>query len=152
VLYFYSGETELRLSDLRMVRQKYNECVHDYIRRFRDVKNHCFSLNLAEKDLADLAFSGLLAHIKDKLGRQELSDVNQVLQKALEQENRAKDSRFNENEYSEKENFIVNDADYKGNSASDNNIAIGIAEWVQTPNSKPFACSALTPTPAKSKK
>ena len=37
--YFYSGETELRLSDLTMVRQKYNKHVHDYIRRFRDVRN-----------------------------------------------------------------------------------------------------------------
>ena len=63
--YFYSGETELRLSDLTMVKQKHNEHVHDYIRRFRDVKNHCFSLNIAEKDLADLVFSGLLTHIKE---------------------------------------------------------------------------------------
>ena len=37
--YFYSGETELRISDLTMVRQKCNESVHDYIRRFRDTKN-----------------------------------------------------------------------------------------------------------------
>ena len=36
--YSYSGETELRLSELTMVRQKYNESVHDYIRRFRDKK------------------------------------------------------------------------------------------------------------------
>ena len=64
--YFYSGETELRLSDLTMVRQKYNEHVHDYIRRFRDIKNRCFSLTIAEKDLADIAFSGLLAHIKGR--------------------------------------------------------------------------------------
>ena len=47
--YFYRGETELRLSDLTMVRQKYNEHVDDYIRRFRDVKIRCFSLNLAKK-------------------------------------------------------------------------------------------------------
>ena len=56
--YFYSGETELRLSDLTLVRQKYNENVHGYIRRFRDVRNQCFSLTIAEKDLADLAFFG----------------------------------------------------------------------------------------------
>jgi hypothetical protein len=77
--YFYSGETELRLSDLTMVRQKHNERVHDYIRRFQIVKNRCLSLNIAEKDLADLAFSGLLAHIKKKLEGQEFLDVNQIL-------------------------------------------------------------------------
>ena len=81
--YFYSGETELRLSDLTMVRPKHNEHVHDYIRRFRDVKNRCFSLTIAEKDIADLAFLGLLAHVKDKLEGQEFLDVNQVLQKTL---------------------------------------------------------------------
>ena len=41
--------------------------VNDYIRRFRDTKNRCFNVNLAEKDLADLAFNGLRSHIKEKL-------------------------------------------------------------------------------------
>ena len=81
--YFYSGETELWLSDLIMVKQKYNEPVHDYIRRFRDIRNRCFSVNIAKKNLADIAFSGLLAHIKDKLEGQEFLDVSQLLQKAL---------------------------------------------------------------------
>jgi len=81
--YFYSGETELRLTDLILVKQKYNESVSEYIRRFRDVKNRCFSLIIAEKDLADIAFSGLLAHIKDRLEGQQFSDINQVLQKSL---------------------------------------------------------------------
>ena len=39
--------------------------------------------NITEKDLADLAFAGLLAHIREKIEGQEFSDVNQVLQKAL---------------------------------------------------------------------
>ena len=55
----------------------------DYVRRFRDVKNRCFSLTITENDLADLAFSGLLAHTKEKLEGQELSDVNQVLEKGF---------------------------------------------------------------------
>jgi hypothetical protein len=48
-------------------------------------------LNIAEKDIADLAFSGLLTHIKDKLEGQQFSDVNQVLQQDFAQENRAKE-------------------------------------------------------------
>jgi hypothetical protein len=151
--YFYSGETELRLSDLTMVRQQHNERVHDYIRRFQDVKNRCFSLNIAEKDLADLAFSGLLAHIKEKLEGQEFLDVNQVLQKALAHENQAKEikkqSRLKENMNKEKENHMVKDLEYDGDSASGDYIDICIAEWVQAPTSKPFACSALNPTPTK---
>jgi hypothetical protein len=154
--HFYSGETELRLSDLTMVRQKYNEHVHDYIRRFRNVKNRCFSLNIAEKELVDLVFLGLLPHIKDELEGQEFVDVNHVLQKALTCENRDKYvkqySRFEDNIIREKEDQIVNTLDYKGVSASDDNTDICIAEWVQTPVSKPFACSALKPTPTKREK
>ena len=62
--------------------------MHDYIRGFRDIRNRCFSVNIAEKDLVDIAFSGLLAHIMDKLEGQEFLDVSQLLQKSLVQENR----------------------------------------------------------------
>src|ERR1041385_5584376 len=99
--YFYSGESELPLSDLTMVKQKYNEPVHDYIRRFRDVKNRCFNVAITERDLADLAFSGLLVHTKEKLEGHEFLDVSQVLQKALVQEKRVKEvkqsTRFSHN-------------------------------------------------------
>jgi hypothetical protein len=151
--YFYSGETELRLSDLTMVRQKYNESVHDYIRRFRDTKNRCFSLTIAEKDLADLAFSGLLTHIKDKLEGQEFLDVNQVLQKSLAQQNRVRDvkqaTRFRDNRGKEKVTPTVNIVEYDSDSASDDDMEICVAEWIQTPKSKPFVCPALKPTPTR---
>ena len=151
--YFYSGETELRLSDLTMVRQKYNEPVHDYIRRFRDVKNCCYSLTIAEKDLADLAFSVLLAHIKDKLEGQEFLDVNQVLQKALAQETRAREVKqsnwFRDNKNKDKVVPAVNTLECESDSASDDESDICVAKWVQTPKSKPFVCPALKPTPAK---
>jgi len=44
----------------------HDESVNDYIRRFRDTKNQCFSVNITEKDLADLAFIGLCSHIKER--------------------------------------------------------------------------------------
>ena len=37
--HFYSGDNELRLSHLTSVRQKSDESVADYVRRFRDTKN-----------------------------------------------------------------------------------------------------------------
>ncbi len=91
--YFYTGETELRLSDLTSVRQKYNESIIDYIKRFRDVRNRCYSLNIIDRDLADLAFNGLIAPIKERLESQQFLDVSQLLQKALAQESRVKDSK-----------------------------------------------------------
>jgi hypothetical protein len=35
--YFYSDNTELRLSHLTTIKQKHNETTTDYIRRFRDI-------------------------------------------------------------------------------------------------------------------
>ena len=58
--YFFTGETELKLSHLTSVKQKLHENVFEYIRRFRDTRNRCYSLTISDRDLADLAFSGLL--------------------------------------------------------------------------------------------
>jgi hypothetical protein len=54
--YFYNGETELRLSHLAAVRQKHNESVVDYMRRFRDTRNKCYSLTMSKKILWSLHF------------------------------------------------------------------------------------------------
>jgi DNA repair ATPase RecN len=70
---------ELRLSDLTSLRQKYTETVSDYLRQFREVRNRCYNLTIAENDLADLAFAGLTSYLWDKLDRQEFCDTNQLL-------------------------------------------------------------------------
>jgi hypothetical protein len=81
--YFYSGDTELRLSHLTVIKQKHNEPATDYIRRFRDTMNRCFNLNISDKDLADLAYSRLSPHLKEKLESHIFSKVSHVLQWAL---------------------------------------------------------------------
>jgi hypothetical protein len=77
--YFYNGEVELRLSDLMPLRQKYTEIVSDYLRWFRKVRNRCYNLTIAEKDLVDLAFASLTPYLRDKLDGQEFFDTNQLL-------------------------------------------------------------------------
>jgi hypothetical protein len=91
--YFFTGETELKLSHLVSVKQKSNESVTEYIRRFRDTRNRCYSLTISDRDLADLAFSGLLDIHKEKLDGQEFLDVSRLLQKALANENQLKESK-----------------------------------------------------------
>jgi hypothetical protein len=49
------------------LKKKHNELVTDYIRRFRDTRNRCSNLNISDKDLADLAYSVLSPHLKEKL-------------------------------------------------------------------------------------
>jgi len=50
-------------------------------------------LVISEKDLAQLALNGLRSHIKEKLEGYELLTINQVLQRALAQESRSKESK-----------------------------------------------------------
>jgi hypothetical protein len=73
--YFYSRDTELRFSHLTTIKQNHNELVTNYNKRFRDTRNQCFNLNIFDKDLADLAYSGLSQHLKEKLESHVFSDV-----------------------------------------------------------------------------
>ena len=78
--HFFSGCNELKLSHLISVKQQRDEPVVDYFRRFRDTKNRCFNVFIAEKDLADLASNGLHSYFKEKLDSFDFFSVNQVLQ------------------------------------------------------------------------
>jgi hypothetical protein len=49
--YFYDGEVKLRLSDLTSLRHKYTKTISDYLKWFREVRNRCYNLTIAEKDL-----------------------------------------------------------------------------------------------------
>jgi hypothetical protein len=105
--YFFNGEVELRFSDLTSLRQKYIKTVSDYLRWFREVRNTCYNLTIAEKDLAALAFTSLTPYLKDKLDGQEFFDTNQLLHRALPYENRAKSSQFQDNANKNKEKHQV---------------------------------------------
>jgi hypothetical protein len=72
ILYLISAKNVdigLRLSHLTAIKQKHNELVIDNIRRFRDTTNQCFNWTIFDKDLANLAYSGLSPHLKEKLER-----------------------------------------------------------------------------------
>jgi hypothetical protein len=65
--HFFSGDYELDLVDLVTLRQGKDESVSDYIRRFWDMRNQCFQIHLAEKQLAGLAFDVLRYYLKERL-------------------------------------------------------------------------------------
>jgi hypothetical protein len=147
--YFYNGETELRLSHLAAVRQRHNETVAEYMWRFRDTQNKCCSLTIGEKDLAELVFAVLISTLKDRLEGQYFLDTGQVLQRAVIQENRAKEhkpyGRFKD--AVSKEKPVVNCV---GESKeSDEETEVCIAEWVDMAKGKPLACSFLKTSPSK---
>jgi hypothetical protein len=64
------------LSHLVSVKQKNNEGVGDYMRRFRDVRNKCYGLTIGEKDLSELAFIGLSLALMDKMDGLDFVDLN----------------------------------------------------------------------------
>uniref|UniRef100_J3NCY2 Retrotransposon gag domain-containing protein n=1 Tax=Oryza brachyantha TaxID=4533 RepID=J3NCY2_ORYBR len=136
--YFYTGDTELRLAHLTSVKQKYNEPVLDYIRRFR----------IQETDLAELAHAGLLPYLKEKLEGKVFLDVSQVLQQALGQESRARESK-NFQRSNDKSSHPVNLVEDDIMSSDDENIDICAAEWAWASRAKPFVCSALKPVSQK---
>jgi hypothetical protein len=138
--YFYCGNTELRLSHRTVVKPKHNESAAEYTR------NRCFNLNISNKDLADLAYSGLALHLKDKLESHMFSDVSQVLQRALDCEIRAKESRsFPRSSDKPRNECHVNTVEYSSESSDDEEANMCIAEWSWGSKSKPFVCSSLKP-------
>jgi hypothetical protein len=92
------------------------------LRHFREVRNRCYNLTIAEKDLADLAFVGLTPYLRDMLDGQEFFDTNQLLQHALPYENLAKSSRFRDNANKDKEKHHINFVDEEADDEEGNEI------------------------------
>jgi hypothetical protein len=125
------------------LRKKYTETVSDYSRQFREVRNRCYNLTIAEKDLADLAFTGLTPYLRDKLDGQEFSDTNQLLQHVLPYENRAMSSQFIDSTNKDKEKHHVNFMDEEADDEEGNEICL--AEWVEKSGDKTISYSFLKP-------
>jgi hypothetical protein len=49
------------------VRQKHNESIVNYVRRFQETRNKYHSLTIVDKDLTELAFAGLTLVMQDKM-------------------------------------------------------------------------------------
>jgi hypothetical protein len=117
------------LSHLITIKQKLNEPVTDYNRRFRDTRNWCFNLNIFDKDLAGLAYSGLSPHLKEKLESHIFSDVSQVLQQTLVCKSRVKEyrsfPRISEKPRNERH---VNMVEYSSESSDDEDADMCVAK------------------------
>ena len=84
--HFYSGVNEAKLTDLTSVRHGRDESIHDYVTRFKDVKNRYFNLSISERDLAGLALGGLCSHFEEKLEGYDYFMIKQLQVRALSQE------------------------------------------------------------------
>ena len=69
------------MTDLTTMRQRTNESGTEFLQRFRETKNLCFSLSLADDQLAALAVQGMLPMWKEKLLGQEFDNLGQLAQR-----------------------------------------------------------------------
>ena len=91
--YFYTGIGEKKITDLTTMRQRTNESGIEFLQRFRETKNLCFSLSLAA-----LAVQGMLPMWKEKLLGQEFDNLGQLAQRVAalnsQFQSKRRDSRF----------------------------------------------------------
>ncbi|KAK1642110.1 hypothetical protein QYE76_059915 [Lolium multiflorum] len=62
---YHSEASESSIADLAQLRQKRGEMVIEYIQRFRNLRNRCYSVRITEKEAVELAVAGLATQLKD---------------------------------------------------------------------------------------
>jgi hypothetical protein len=134
--HFFSGDYELDLVDLVALRQGKDESVNEYSRRFRDTRNRCFQIHLAEKQLAGLAFNGLRYYLKESLEDIQFFTLAQLHQRAL-----ACESRSKETDKTIRHNVHIVECDQS--SSDDESTEIYAAEMVWPKQAQSSACSSL---------
>jgi hypothetical protein len=93
-----------------------------------------------------LAYSGLSPHLKEKIESHIFSDVSQVLQRPMDYESRAKESRsFPRTSDKPRNECHVNTVEYSSESSDNEEADMCVTEWSWGSKSKPFICSSLKP-------
>jgi hypothetical protein len=96
--HYFIGSNEKKLTNLTTLRQRNNETPMEFLRRFRETKSMCFSLNLPDDQLAGMVVAGMLPAIREKLFGMEFDNLGQSSHRLSLMSNQAygfkKDSRF----------------------------------------------------------
>ena len=112
-----------------------NESSSKFIQRFREVRSHCYSLNLSDGQLAELALQGMSPLIKENFDGQEFESLVHLVQKVSAFENQHCALR--------KEKYLKGTAamtdPYNANSDGDDpEIMIAEQTWGKAPVSYPW--------------
>nr|ABA97233.1 retrotransposon protein, putative, unclassified [Oryza sativa Japonica Group] len=121
--YFYSGVHEMKLSDLTAIKQRHDEPMHEYIQRFREMRNKCYSLNLTDAQLAVLAFQGMIAPIREIFSSEDFDSLSHLIQKVTLHEQRSAEARKNPKRVNHVCPYIY------GSDNDDDDCEIAAAEW-----------------------
>jgi hypothetical protein len=120
--YFFSGINEMKITDLTRLKQRNDETIAGFVQRFREVRNKCYSLNLGDKQLAELDFQGLLPTLREKYVLHEIKSLNQLVSGMSQETAKSYEARRN---FQKKVSYV----DYSDSEDEDN--IIGLAEWVK---------------------
>jgi hypothetical protein len=69
----------MKITDLTRLKQRNDETVTGFVQRFREVRKKCYSLNLGDKKLAELAFQGLLPTLREKYASHDFESLSQLV-------------------------------------------------------------------------
>jgi hypothetical protein len=122
---YHSEAAEAGITDLAQDRQKRGETVAEYIQRFREVKNRCYSTRISEKEAVKLASLGLVKPIKDLVFQLEFNSLAHLVQKLTTYEQRHPElyqDRF-------KRQVTLIDTEDAEDSGDDQEVAV--AEWTR---------------------
>jgi hypothetical protein len=139
---YHSEAAEAGIADLAQVWQKRGETVAEFVRRFREVKNRCYSTRISEKEAVELASLRLLKPIRDLAFQLEFTSLAHLVQKLTTHEQRHPElyqDKF-------KRQVAVVDAEEAEDSGEEQEVAV--AEWARGAN--PVPCKWVMQTgPAK---
>ncbi|KAK1621045.1 hypothetical protein QYE76_026562 [Lolium multiflorum] len=134
---YHSEASEAGIADLAQVRQKRGETVAEYVQRFRNLRNRCYSARVTEKEAVELAVVGLASPIKDMASQADYPSLAHMVQKLSLYEQRHPDlyqDKF-------KRAVVLVEADEDEGSAGDQEVAV--AEW--TRGATPVSCKWVKP-------
>jgi hypothetical protein len=136
--HYFSGSLEKKLIDLATLKQRHSETPLEFLRRFREVKGMCFSLNLPDDQLADMAVAGMLPAVREKLFGMEFDTLGQLSQKLSLMSNQAygfkKDARFGkQHDVADIYNQFLDKADLLEDSDDEQDVAAAEIMWGKEP-------------------
>jgi hypothetical protein len=110
----------------------------EFLRRFRKTKGMCFSLNLPDDQLADMAVAGMLPAIREKLFGMDFDNLGQLSQRLSLMSNQAygfkKDSKFaKHNDIADIYNQFLERVDQVEEFDDDDEVAAAEIMWGNEP-------------------
>lgn len=81
------------------MRQRANESGVDFIKRFREIKNLCFSLTLPDNQVAALGVRGLMPSLREKLVGVDYESLSQLAQKVAVSDSQLHGGRRDNNQF-----------------------------------------------------